>query len=387
MNCTQELDDQKKIWDAEQYLVASQVTVHPDPPQDPSLRNLLGEKSTFFALGKHVESHKAAHTNSPCRSNFFGGVDVSFPVAPVADANAGIPSGDNQSPEMAKSVAVYVVVDRRTMKVVYSDHEYFALDTQYIPTYLAFREINPLERLVKKQIRECPQFTPQAILVDGNGALHPRHAGVACFLGVRTGVPTIGIGKSLFYQGGWTREALDWSMDQFLQSTHTILCDRGSSFSPKGTADLLKYLEDLRGVIFKTSAEDPSTIQETLGVVGRKRLLQEIAPYCNGIALPLLNRQPIVNGDDDKAPSEAAPEISEKFPLLGYALLGHGGQLKSASKSPPGGTSKPIFVSIGHDVSMQEAVALTASLCQSRIPEPVRQADLQGRELMRQQHK
>ena len=48
--------------------------------------------------------------------------------------------------------------------------------------------------LIEKQVKEKPQFTPRAILVDGNGIFHPRKAGIACFVGVRTGIPTIGIG-------------------------------------------------------------------------------------------------------------------------------------------------------------------------------------------------
>ena len=48
-------------------------------------------------------------------------------------------------------------------------------------------------------IRKSPDVTPSAILVDGNGVFHPRHAGLACFVGVHNGIPTIGIGKSLLF--------------------------------------------------------------------------------------------------------------------------------------------------------------------------------------------
>jgi Endonuclease V len=41
-------------------------------------------------------------------------------------------------------------------------------------------------------------------------------------------------------------------------------------------------------------------------------------------------------------------------------------------------------VSVGHQINLQDAVAISASLSLARIPEPVRQADLIGRQLLRQ---
>ena len=55
---------------------------------------------------------------------------------------------------------------------------------------------------------------------------------------------------------------------------------------------------------------------------------------------------------------------------------------KNSSATIPG-SSKPIFVSVGNDMSLQEAVRVCASLSLARIPEPVRQADLMGRNLLR----
>mmetsp|Transcript_6562 Transcript_6562/g.7230 ORF Transcript_6562/g.7230 Transcript_6562/m.7230 type:complete len:136 (-) Transcript_6562:62-469(-) len=70
------------------------------------------------------------------------------------------------------------------------------------------------------------------------------------------------------------------------------------------------------------------------------------------------------------------------------ALLGHGGKIKSRSqaKSSTAGTKNPIFVSVGHLISLEEAVKICAELSSARIPEPVRQADLSGRKLLRDQH-
>jgi hypothetical protein len=52
--------------------------------------------------------------------------------------------------------------------------------------------------------------------------------------------------------------------------------------------------------------------------------------------------------------------------------------------SPVAGTSQRIIlVNVGHKISPQKAVQITASLSLARVPGPVQQADLYGRELMR----
>lgn len=62
----------------------------------------------------------------------------------------------------------------------------------YIPTYLAFREIPVIEKLMKR-IRN----KPTVLLVDGNGVLHPYGMGIASHVGVELDIPTIGVAKSL----------------------------------------------------------------------------------------------------------------------------------------------------------------------------------------------
>lgn len=64
----------------------------------------------------------------------------------------------------------------------------------YLPGYLAFRELPALLELWQQL---DAAHRPDLVLVDGNGRLHPRRAGIAVCFGVLTGVATIGIGKSL----------------------------------------------------------------------------------------------------------------------------------------------------------------------------------------------
>jgi deoxyribonuclease V len=61
----------------------------------------------------------------------------------------------------------------------------------YVPGLLSFREVPAiLEALAKVDPR------PDLLLCDGQGLAHPRRFGLACHLGVLTGVPSIGVAKT-----------------------------------------------------------------------------------------------------------------------------------------------------------------------------------------------
>lgn len=61
----------------------------------------------------------------------------------------------------------------------------------YVPGYLSFREIPPVLAALKKLPR-----VPDLLLCDGQGLAHPRRFGLACHLGLLTGIPSIGVAKS-----------------------------------------------------------------------------------------------------------------------------------------------------------------------------------------------
>lgn len=65
----------------------------------------------------------------------------------------------------------------------------------YITSYLSFREL-PLLVALLEEVRAQGRLAP-VVLVDGTGVLHPRGVGIASHLGIVTGVPTVGVIKSL----------------------------------------------------------------------------------------------------------------------------------------------------------------------------------------------
>ncbi|MCO6442205.1 MAG: deoxyribonuclease V [Nitrococcus mobilis] len=61
----------------------------------------------------------------------------------------------------------------------------------YIPGLLSFRELPVVLHALEKL-----SMLPDLVLCDGQGIAHPRRLGIAAHLGVVTGLPTIGVGKS-----------------------------------------------------------------------------------------------------------------------------------------------------------------------------------------------
>lgn len=62
----------------------------------------------------------------------------------------------------------------------------------YIPGLFAFREIPALLAALEKLT-----VRPEVLVCDGQGLAHPRRFGLASHLGVLTGLPAFGVGKTL----------------------------------------------------------------------------------------------------------------------------------------------------------------------------------------------
>lgn len=99
-----------------------------------------------------------------------GGCDVSFAVED-------------------KAYAACAILDYKTLSVLRTKVVKVRVTFPYIPTFLAFRELEPMLKAVEG-------MDASVYIIGAQGILHPRRAGLASHLGVILDKPTIGVAKS-----------------------------------------------------------------------------------------------------------------------------------------------------------------------------------------------
>lgn len=99
---------------------------------------------------------------------------------------------------------------------------------------------------------------------------------------------------------------------------------------------------------------------------------------CIGVAKKLLQVDGLQNNAQHRERIQLLCAGGDTFPLVGESKTILGMALRSSDHS-----TNPLYISVGHKVSLETAVRLTHSCCRFRIPEPVRQADIRSREHIR----
>lgn len=131
------------------------------------------------------------------------------PVGPGPTAPATVAGLDVAYAESGDRLAAAVtVLDTRTLRVVDQAVAVGRPAFDYVPGLFAFREVPALLAALDQL-----GTRPELLVCDGHGLAHPRRFGLACHLGVVTGLPAIGVGKTPLVgtwdppgvrRGGWS---------------------------------------------------------------------------------------------------------------------------------------------------------------------------------------
>lgn len=115
-------------------------------------------------------------------------------LTPPADFHPRYAAGaDVSSTKDSTTVyAGFVVVDMESFATVAEATAVCEVTFPYVPGLLSFREIPALAEAWKKL-----DYTPDVLVLDGQGTAHPRGMGLACHAGLTFGVPTFGCAKSI----------------------------------------------------------------------------------------------------------------------------------------------------------------------------------------------
>ncbi|HSH42037.1 MAG TPA: deoxyribonuclease V [Arenicellales bacterium] len=111
--------------------------------------------------------------------------DAFGPVHRIAGVDIGLDRANN------RAHAAVVVLDFDGLGLLEQATAHERIRCPYVPGYLSFREVPPILKALEKLTA-----APDLIICDGQGIAHPRRFGLACHLGVLTGIATIGAAKS-----------------------------------------------------------------------------------------------------------------------------------------------------------------------------------------------
>ena len=85
-----------------------------------------------------------------------------------------------------------IILESEREKVIESSTSSLKDSAPYIPGFFMLKESKPILHTLKKLKKNF-----DVLIVDGNGQLHPRYCGLACYIGLVLDKPVIGVAKKL----------------------------------------------------------------------------------------------------------------------------------------------------------------------------------------------
>jgi len=136
-------------------------------PQDLTAREAV-------LLQEKLASLVSQQSNLPDRIQYVAGADGAY---------------DNE-----KASGAAVLIDYDTLEPIEITTANVRVAFPYVPGLLSFREGPVVIRVLRKL-----RHKPDVCIVDGHGLAHPRRFGLACYVGLVTSLPTIGVAKSRLF--------------------------------------------------------------------------------------------------------------------------------------------------------------------------------------------
>jgi len=172
------------------------------------------------------------------------------------------------------SLAAAVLVDYENLQTVKVKTIKEPTRFPYIPSLLAFREGPGVLRAIR-----ALRATSYVCMVDAHGLAHPRRFGLACFVGLALGRPTIGVAKSPLYGSVKGTHVLDEHGYQIAEclvlpeSGKTIYVSVGHKISLKDAVKIVKHCLTTRGPIPIKLAHEEVTKE-------RRRMTEQFSANC-----------------------------------------------------------------------------------------------------------
>ncbi|KAL9330925.1 hypothetical protein ACSQ67_000535 [Phaseolus vulgaris] len=297
--------------------------------QDILREKLITEDSFSWKLSTKGASQGEPGYEKGEELRYVGGVDISF-------------SKDDPS----KACGTLVVLDFHTLQLLYQDFSFVTLQVPYVPGFLAFREAPVLQQLLEKMKRSDNPFYPQVmfitsrkihmnllLMVDGNGILHPRGKYIL---------------QTNIMHSRYKSRAQDFFIQEFFPFLKNVL----------GWPVIL----ELRPISQQLGLE------RMLVIFGLLTLYMFQLHHVDGLTHSTVRK--LLGAEENS---------SKDF----INLVGDSGRIWGVAMRSTQGSIKPIFISIGHMISLQTAITIVQKTCKFRVPEPIRQADIRSRDYIR----
>jgi len=123
---------------------------------------------------KQIRIGEMVKIEDPERIDYIAGVDQSF----------------FKKDEKEYIISVSVLFEFPDLRLIDDHHVVERVDFPYIPTFLMFRESDAGIKAIERILRDNT-----VAMVDGSGLAHPRKCGLATYIGVVMGIPSIGVTK------------------------------------------------------------------------------------------------------------------------------------------------------------------------------------------------